>query len=610
MTPGYASENTSRPVRRQRRTRPGSRGTDRIGSNYETYSGESIPPPPPVPPPPPPKSYSRSGRRRPRHDDYYNRRSYNDAYYAPPPPPPPRARRPPPPPRYRDEPYPRDDYDYYDRPSRRPRERDYYDDYDDYERRPPPRKKRTAPPPPPARSSSGSRAFKIIIGIIILLLILYLFRGPILNFINDPPPLAYNEYPEGIEFTVSKSMTVTVDQNGGNGYISYKVKSACPKDRSIGENVNLQDVLDVNIQPQPDSGSPNLNSNQNEIMLWEDDHFVGSTTMNLQYKIKTWFYQWEMEEEDSLNIADIPENLKTKYNHDEWKYDVDHDDRLDLRNEDVNNNDHLDYGEDLDGDNHLDVDEDLDNDGEWDYYIEVDNPQIQSKAQELRDGQTNVFRIVRNIYDFLTSDGVLNYVTTSTGLPKVCTKTFNERSGDCDDYSILFVSLCRANDIPAWLELGVLYDKSTQKWGGHAWAKVAIPFEDEEGNIQYAAPTIDIVNKQFLIHDPYRFIEWMDTGDDKIYPGETEARNNLDYYYHTFSYTSTGNPKITSPDTNKFETDSLREFGDTKRVAADGDGLEMCMLPGFETSFLIISLVGSIIIVGTKNRKFFRYRKY
>jgi hypothetical protein len=364
-------------------------------------------------------------------------------------------------------------------------------------------------------------------------------------------------------------MTVSAAAGRQGSYVSYTLKSACPKDKQI-EDFYLQDVREVSVQPEPTTGAPNIKNTAQEIMLWEEDHFLGTKTYVVEYTIRTQFFEWEMEKDQSGVISDIPNSLKDRYNKDEWRLDKDNDGVLD--NED-----------------------DVDNDGQWDYLIEPSNSQIRSLANQLKDGETNVFAIVENIYNYLTSDENLNYVTTSVGLPKDCITTLNDLRGDCDDYSILFISICRALDIPAWLELGVLYDKQSQRWGGHAWAKVAIPLTSGG----YAAPTIDVVNKQFLIHDPYRFIEWKDTGEDELYPGETELRNNLDYYYHTFSYQAIGNPDITPPDTNNFLTMSLDESSDKVKVAAEDDsGLNgLCMLPGFESSLMVVGFVLSISVI-------------
>jgi hypothetical protein len=563
MTPGYTEDPYSDYGQRSPKSRYDRSGYDPRNSGPVDPYGETypsnIPPPPPVPRRPPPRSRARpmrSGPPRQYNDDYYddgysnyNRGGYRNRPVRPPPPPPPqRAQRSRP--RYDDDKY---GYDRYD-------DRDYDDR--DYDRHRP--KKMT--PKHDSDRSSGGRGSGWITGIVILILILligYLFRGPIIEAIQNPPPLRYQEYPEGVDFTVRKSMTLQVNPTRQSSYISYKLKSACPKD-SVMEDFYLQDVKDVKVQPEPSTGFPNINSQAQEIMLWEGTHFTGSKTFIVEYTITTRFYQWEFEESDSGTISENPSTLKSRYNHDEWRIDSDHDGVLD--NED-----------------------DIDNDGQWDYMIEPTNPTIKSLANEIAGGEENVFKVVKKIYDYLTNDDTLNYVTSSQGLPKACTVTLSDLRGDCDDYSILFISLCRALDIPAWLELGVLYDREAKRWGGHAWSKVAIPLSTGG----YSAPTVDIVNKQFLFFDPYRFIEWKDTGGDDIYPGEDKARNNLDYYYHTFSYISTGNPDIVSPNTNEFLTLSMDEFGDKKKIGVDGDesGLEACMIPGFDTAIYITSIL-------------------
>jgi hypothetical protein len=157
-------------------------------------------------------------------------------------------------------------------------------------------------------------------------------------------------------------------------------------------------------------------------------------------------------------------------------------------------------------------------------------------------------------------------------------------------------------DIPAWLELGVLYDRNQETWGGHGWAKVAIPFDDG-----WTAATIDIVNKQFLFHDPYRFIEWIDTGGDITVTedGNTKTYNNLDYYYHSFSYRSSGSATITSPDTNDFRTINLNEFGDKHKVPVEGDPTnDLCGTPGFEGVYtiIVISAMVTVLYFGNKKR--------
>ncbi|WP_455392262.1 transglutaminase-like domain-containing protein [[Eubacterium] cellulosolvens] len=555
------------PLRRKRIARHGQ--TSQRMHRASAYSDDGYPPPPPPRSRPRPRPPARSyDYERGAGDDYYGERDY---YYDYDDYPPPRraARRGRPRPPRRPAPVYYYGDERYDRP---PPKSDYdYDDDYDYDR---PRKKRvgSSPKKSPSSGGGGSRAVVAIAVIFIILIILLMFWPAIQPALQDlsenPPSLRYQEFPEGLDFTVSKEMTLQASGSNRDS-ISYTLKSACPKDYVMGE-FYLQDVKDVRVNPIPNTGDPDFNNRSQEIMLWQEDNFLGTRDFVATYTIRTRFYQWEMTEEDSLLIADIPNGLKTKYNHDEWPVDQDRD------------------GE-------FDPEDDLDNDGDLDYLIEVTNPRIQRLAKDLQKGSNNVYTVVKNIYDYLVKDENLNYVPSAQGLPKDCITTLNQLQGDCDDYSILFISLCRAVDIPAWLELGVLYDRQQRQWGGHGWAKVAIPFEGG-----WTAATIDVVNKQFLFHDPYRFIEWIDTGGDVTYyeEGELKIVNNLDYYYHSFSYRSYGSPRIVSPDTNNFNTEQMSEFGDTHKIPVEGDpGSELCMIPGFEAWLSIMTIVTITLVV-------------
>ncbi len=547
------------------------------GISREEREFYSIPPPPPVPrsrrappPPTPPRPYPQSTRSPTMHS--YPTGPQRSSGYS-----------------YSREPnYTRTDQTYAPRRAYDRYDDDYYDDYDDkYNDRTYPREEISGRPSSnedrknigttKTKRSSGSRALGIIVILIFVLLILYLFRTPILNAVQngDTPNLnmKYQEYPEQLDFTVRKSMTLQVNPTRDGSYISYKLKTACPKDRILSgdsEDFYIQDVKKIDVQPEPSTGYPDLGYTTPQIMVWEDSHFTGSKTFVVEYTITTRFFQWEISESDSGLVSNITDKLKTQYNQDEWRIDEDNDGRLD-------------------------PEDDIDNDGEWDYMIEPSNPRIKNLAKQLVGDEQNVYKIVEKLYNYLIKPENLNYVTTNQGLPKACTQTLTEKRGDCDDYSILFISLCRALDVPAWLELGVLYDRQTRHWGGHAWSKVAIPLKTGG----FTAPVIDIVNKQFMLFDPYRFVEWIDTGvEESIYPYEDKPRNNLDYYYHTFSYIATGNPQIISPDTNDFLTLSINEVGDKKRVAVNGDqGLDICMIPGFENSISLISLIILVFIV-------------
>jgi hypothetical protein len=301
-------------------------------------------------------------------------------------------------------------------------------------------------------------------------------------------------------------------------------------------------------------------------MMWEESNFKGTKEIQITYSISTTTFIWNINEDDSGTLGDIPQELRDQYLDSEWRIDYDHD-------------------------NELDSQDDIDDDGDWDYLIEVTDPKIMNQAEKLTSGQTNVYLQIKSIYDYLTDPNNLNYVTTQTKtIPKDCTTTLSSLKGDCDDYSILFVALTRAAGIPSWLELGIIYDPENGNWGAHAWAKVVIPFFDGT----YTIGTVDIVNQEFLIHDAYRFTEWIDTGGDIFVEGE--PINNLEYYYHSFSYVIPSNGNSFPTIQESYSTESYQERGDRIEIPLKENGNDNEPVPSFELGLLILTVVVLVLI--------------
>jgi hypothetical protein len=386
-------------------------------------------------------------------------------------------------------------------------------------------------------------------------------------------PSDYQIYPESLEFTIRKEISISII-GSGQDQLDYTFKTPCPKDiRRNGEDT--QNVKSIIVDPEPSTGIPEISSTSQEMMIWEGS-IEGNKelTIKIEYNILTWFVIQLMDAEDSGLVENIPDEIKNQYNHDEWKIDY-------------NNNGILDQDEDINGD------------GEWDYIIEPSNSRIKSLANELANGEKNVYEIVKESYEYLTRPMMLNYVASTQGLPKDCLTTLNNKQGDNDDYSVLFISLCRALDIPAWLELGYYYDRNKAEWIGHSWVNVFIPLKNGE----FLIGTVDIINKQFLYRDSFRFTEWIDTGGDEIFPGETEERNNLDYYYHSFNYNTRDNviPKFHL----EIETIKMEEIGevniDTENDQGGKRDRKEGFLPGFESIFMLIVII--LTLVFSRNRR-------
>jgi len=128
----------------------------------------------------------------------------------------------------------------------------------------------------------------------------------------------------------------------------------------------------------------------------------------------------------------------------------------------------------------------------------------------------------------------VDYQTVSGSEPKSCLETLEDGTGDCDDQSILLISLLRAAGIPSWLAFGVLYDGGNDAWGAHAWAEVYMPLADGNGG----SVVIDVVNSEFLVRNCNRLEEWKSDG----------IGDHLSDYYHILSYNYTlANPHQLPP---------------------------------------------------------------
>lgn len=119
-----------------------------------------------------------------------------------------------------------------------------------------------------------------------------------------------------------------------------------------------------------------------------------------------------------------------------------------------------------------------------DEYWEVDNPTINSLSENLTEGKTGVINKVKAIYDFVIDNIEYDY----SKYEKIASGEESERygaiqtlilgKGVCEDFSDLFVTLCRASGIPAIVVEGFVYDRDglfPQEENAHAWAKVFIP---------------------------------------------------------------------------------------------------------------------------------------
>lgn len=116
----------------------------------------------------------------------------------------------------------------------------------------------------------------------------------------------------------------------------------------------------------------------------------------------------------------------------------------------------------------------------------VEDQTIKSKAQEIAGGEETVLGAVTKLIEYVTSSTTYQ----NFELPQYPNITMSTKRGDCDDQSILLVSMARSLGIPAYLEVGVVInpaiEDSETSWGGHlsnsqdgigwhGWAMIFIP---------------------------------------------------------------------------------------------------------------------------------------
>lgn len=110
-------------------------------------------------------------------------------------------------------------------------------------------------------------------------------------------------------------------------------------------------------------------------------------------------------------------------------------------------------------------------------YVDPDNPSIKNIAENvlLESSTTNSFIVAKNLFVWLKNN--TSYKTHPGDYTvQTASKTFQDKTGDCDDLSVLYMSLCAALDIPARFIRGILTDYNDGKISAvpHAWVEVFV----------------------------------------------------------------------------------------------------------------------------------------
>ncbi|MDD4308599.1 MAG: transglutaminase-like domain-containing protein [Thermoplasmata archaeon] len=345
-------------------------------------------------------------------------------------------------------------------------------------------------PKPVRRKNRGLGKVLAVILILLLLLSVLLYTPIGKNFLSS---LNGESYSESSSFILERKLVIDIS----SGEINYLCDIPVPE--SFGPSDSpIQEVSETSFS----AGAEEFEKYGQGWVQWSgSDGSQVIMTATFGANVRTVI--WDMDAENSGTAADIPGTLVDLQCGNEWA---------------VLNAQDQPTGE---------------------FKIWPDNPEIISLADELSSEGATVYENVQAVYGYLRDN--LEYQAISGSEPKSCTETLEDGTGDCDDQSILLISLLRSIGIPAWLAFGVLYDGVRDEWGPHAWAEVYMPYADSGGE----AMAIDIVNDEFLIRNCNRLEEWKSDGNG----------DHLSDYYHllSYNYTVTG-PHGSIPDVSLEDT--------------------------------------------------------
>jgi transglutaminase-like putative cysteine protease len=400
----------------------------------------------------------------------------------------------------------------------------YEDDYAYYEQKKPKRPRRRL----------GEIVSTLVILLVIFLLLMLLFNPGFREAVTNafaPAAGGYREYPEWADFEVER--IITISQRIPSQPMDYQIDIPTPED--IGSNETLlQDVKQVQATPAPEDYDTKYGDYQ--WMLWNDSSVMSTRTFRIKYAIYTESAIWSMDSSDSGTLENYyPEwsGLVDKYGNksrDEWK-------------------------------------------------ILPSDPHITVLSDQLTQGKVTVYDKLKAIFDYMNEK--FEYETARQGEPKWCTETLEDQYGDCDDQSVLFISLARAAGLPCKLEFGALYNQQQDEWGGHAWIKVYIPLYT--GDLYWY--NIDIVNDHFLFRDAFRFSEWESDGN---------GTHLEDYYYSmgvNFKYEE------------MYYNLKMDKSSKTIRISETGRPMDETV-PGFEGILVAPAVLIAALIVRRKKKDF------
>ncbi len=166
------------------------------------------------------------------------------------------------------------------------------------------------------------------------------------------------------------------------------------------------------------------------------------------------------------------------------------------------------------------------------YYLQPDNltqwtGYIKAKAESLINGSSSTLESARRIAKWVSSEISYDKSCWDDSFP--AEQVFKDRIGVCDEFTNLFISMCRSVGIPTRYIEGLVF--SGEEWNFHAWAEVYLnqtwvpvdPTYDEVGFIDSSHITLASVHGD---EDVYNSLNWQ-ANDVTVNFGKEDAKVEL-----------------------------------------------------------------------------------
>jgi transglutaminase-like putative cysteine protease len=145
------------------------------------------------------------------------------------------------------------------------------------------------------------------------------------------------------------------------------------------------------------------------------------------------------------------------------------------------------------------------------------NDDIEQQAQDIIQGETDLYQVVFNLADWVNQNIQYNLTTMNSESVQTSSWVLENREGVCDEITNLFISFCRSVGIPARFISGVAYTNINDNFGAHGWAEVYIddqwiPFDVTYGTFGWVDPSHVKFNEQQDPSTPSIEFEWSGNG--------------------------------------------------------------------------------------------------